>query len=90
MKPGFIIMNQNPKTILRMATHILSCQEKVQVSTLCRKTYADSVLGYEWINSRTLSGERRENEQCSLEEKLKPAIHSPCWLLFKGVLHDSA
>jgi hypothetical protein len=63
MKPGFIVMNQKPKPIHGMATHILSCQENVQVSTLCRETYADIVRGYEWTNSQTLSGERRDSQQ---------------------------
>jgi hypothetical protein len=52
-----------------MATHFLSCQEKVQVSTLCQKTYADIVLGYEWTNSRTLSGERGDSEQCKVQHR---------------------
>jgi hypothetical protein len=67
-----------------MATHIHSCQEKVQVTTLCWKIYADSVLGYEWTSSRTLSGERRDSEQCKVEhhagrETEACSVHSSSW-----------
>jgi hypothetical protein len=48
-EPGFIIMNQN------------LCQEKVQVGTLCRKTYADIVLGYEWTNSSIIRRKERQS-----------------------------
>jgi hypothetical protein len=54
-----------------MATNILSCQEKVQVGTLCRKTYADIVLRYEWTNSQTLSGERRDSQQCKVQHHVE-------------------
>jgi hypothetical protein len=89
MKPGFIIMKQIPNDNSYNGD-ILSCQDKVQVGTLCWKTYADIVLGYEWTNSQTLSGERRDRilEHCQekgetvnsvrystvLEEELKPAF----------------
>jgi hypothetical protein len=46
IKPGFIIMNQNPKgNSLNVDTHPF-LQRKVQVGTLCQKTYAYIVQGY--------------------------------------------
>jgi hypothetical protein len=91
MKSGFIIIDHNPKANPRNGdTHPLP-PRKVQVGTLCQKTYADIVLGYEWTNSRTLSGERRDSTM--LKEKKKPAIRSFCrGLLSKGflLLHDNA
>jgi hypothetical protein len=45
MKHGFIIMNQNPKdNPWKGDTHPLLPRKKVQVGTLCQRTYADIVL----------------------------------------------
>jgi hypothetical protein len=56
MKPGVIIMNQNPKDNPLNGDICPLLPRKVQVGTIFRKTYADIVLGYDWTNSRTLSG----------------------------------
>jgi hypothetical protein len=94
---GWLIWTRIQKTIHGMVTHFLSCQEKVQVSTLCQKTYAGIVLGHDWTSSRTLSGERRDSQQCKVQhhagrETEVCNLHSSSWTLSKGVLllHDNA
>jgi hypothetical protein len=97
MKPRFVIMNQNPRdNPWNDDTHPL-LPRKIQVGTLCQKCYADIVLGYEWMNSRTLSGKMRDSQQCKLQHHARREVKSTIRSRRRGhlsecvdLLHDSA